>query len=336
MKDQIAFGASNVEFGGAKLYSYVSVTNKSLTIEYLNVSKEVIDAINTSRPVVALESTIISHGMPYPQNFETALKLEQTIRSNGATPATIAVKNGVMCVGLSRNEIEDLAQNGPQYKKLSRRDLPIAIARKDNGATTVASTMIIAEKAGIKVFATGGIGGVHRGVEDSMDVSADLEELAITDVAVVCSGVKSILDIQKTLEYLETKGVPVVGFKTDRLPAFYSRESEFGVDVRVDSAREAAEILKSKWNCGLKGGVIIANPIPEKYSIDYEQIDKLINQAIKEMSSQGIKGKHQTPFLLNKVKELTSGRSLESNIQLALNNAALAAQIAVEFFNQEG
>ncbi len=305
--------------------------NKSKLHEYLKISDEVRQALDSSLPVVALESTIISHGMPYPQNFETALNLEKIIRSHKAVPATIAVRNGRMQVGLTETEIENLAKNGRSYKKLSRRDLPIALARQQNGATTVASTMIIAEKAGIKIFATGGIGGVHRGVENTMDISADLEELSMTDVAVICSGVKSILDIEKTLEYLETKGVPVIGFKTDCLPAFYSRKSNFKVDAQVESALEVAQILKAKWSCGLSGGVVIANPIADKYSIEYEKMDSLINEALLEMRKLGIKGKDQTPYLLNKINDLTSGRSLESNIQLVANNAAVAAQIAVEF-----
>ncbi|WP_413582847.1 pseudouridine-5'-phosphate glycosidase [Bdellovibrio sp. HCB288] len=295
----------------------------------VRLSDEVKQALAKGLPVVALESTIISHGMPYPQNYEMALAVEDKVRAHGAVPATIAIINGELRAGLSKPEIESFAKKGLQITKVSRRDIPLVVAAKKDGATTVASTMIIAELAGIPVFATGGIGGVHRGAEQTMDVSADLEELAQTNVAVICAGAKSILDIGLTLEYLETKGVPVLGFQTAELPAFYTRESGFKVDAKVDSAQELADILKAKWNMGLKGGVVIANPVPVEYSLDFKSMEAVIENALKEMNAKGIKGKESTPFLLGKVKELTAGKSLETNIQLVLNNAKLAAEIAV-------
>ena len=296
---------------------------------YLDINPEVAKALEEGRAVVALESTIISHGMPYPRNVETALKVEEIIRENGAVPATIAILNGRLKVGLTREEIEVLG-SGKNIIKTSRRDIPFIIANKADGATTVASTMIIAALAGVKVFATGGIGGVHRGAQETFDISADLQELAHTNVAVICAGAKSILDIGLTLEYLETQGVPVVGFGTDELPAFYTRKSGFGVDYRVDSADMLAAALKAKWDLGLKGGVVIANPIPEQYEMDYDAITNAIENALKELKEQGIKGKESTPFLLGKVKEITGGASLDSNIQLVYNNAKVGAQIAVE------
>ena len=296
---------------------------------YLDINPEVAKALEEGRAVVALESTIISHGMPYPMNVETALKVEEIVRKNGAVPATIAILNGRLKVGLSREEIEVLG-NGKNIIKTSRRDIPFIIANKADGATTVASTMIIAALAGVKVFATGGIGGVHRGAQETFDISADLQELARTNVAVICAGAKSILDIGLTLEYLETQGVPVVGFGTDELPAFYTRKSGFGVDYRVDSPELLAAALKAKWDLGLKGGVVIANPIPEKYEMDYDAITNAIENALKELKEKGIKGKESTPFLLGKVKEITGGASLDSNIELVYNNAKVAAQIAVE------
>ncbi len=297
--------------------------------QYLDISTEVKEALANNQPVVALESTIISHGMPYPKNVETALTVEQIIRDQGAIPATIAILNGRLKVGLSHEEIEMLGKAG-DVVKASRRDIPFIIAKKLNGATTVASTMILAQLAGIKVFATGGIGGVHRGAETSFDISADLIELSQTDVAVVCAGAKSILDIGLTLEYLETHGVPVVGYQTDELPAFYTSKSGFGVDYRVDTAKEMAVALKSKWDLRLQGGVVVANPIPTEYEMDADMINRVIVQAVKEQDELGIKGKESTPFLLAKVKELTGGESLDSNIQLVYNNARLGAQIAVE------
>ena len=296
---------------------------------YLDIKPEVAKALKEGMAVVALESTIISHGMPYPRNVETALKVEQIVRENGAVPATIAILNGRLKVGLSREEIEILG-SGKNIIKTSRRDIPFIIANKSDGATTVASTMIIAALAGVKVFATGGIGGVHRGAQETFDISADLQELAHTNVAVICAGAKSILDIGLTLEYLETQGVPVVGFGTDELPAFYTRKSGFGVDYRVDSADILAKALKAKWDLGLKGGMVIANPIPEEYEMDYDAITNAITKALIELKEKGIKGKESTPFLLGKVKEITGGASLDSNIQLVYNNAKVGAQIAVE------
>lgn len=280
------------------------------------------------KPVVALESTIISHGMPYPQNVETALRVEQTIRDNGAVPATIAIIGGQLKAGCAKEEIEYLGKKGQAVIKASRRDLPVLIARKEDGATTVTTTMIIAAMAGIKVFATGGIGGVHRGAQQTFDISADLEELAQTPVMVICAGAKSILDLGLTLEYLETKGVPVIGFGTDELPAFYTRHSGFNVDYRIDTPEELAAAFKAKIDCGLKGGMLVTNPIPEQFSMPKEIIDRAIEQAIREMDEAGIHGKQCTPFLLAKVKDLTGGDSLAANIQLVLNNARLAAQTA--------
>ena len=298
-------------------------------LNYLDIKHEVAKALREGKAVVALESTIISHGMPYPRNVETALKVEEIVRGNGAVPATIAILDGRLKVGLSREEIEILG-SGKNVIKTSRRDIPFIIANKADGATTVASTMIIAELAGVKIFATGGIGGVHRGAQETFDISADLQELARTNVAVICAGAKSILDIGLTLEYLETLGVPVVGFGTDELPAFYTRKSGFGVDYRVDSANQLALALKAKWDLGLSGGIVIANPIPEQYEMDYDAITNAITKALEELKEKGIKGKESTPFLLGKVKEITGGASLESNIQLVYNNAKVGAQIAVE------
>ncbi|MDP2573858.1 pseudouridine-5'-phosphate glycosidase [Vibrio penaeicida] len=298
--------------------------------QYLDVAPEVAQALKAGQPVVALESTIISHGMPYPQNVETALKVEQTVRDNGAVPATIAILKGRLKVGMSQDEIEYLGKAGQNVIKTSRRDIPFIVAKEEDGATTVASTMILAAMAGIKVFATGGIGGVHRGAETSYDVSADLQELANTNVAVVCAGAKSILDIGLTLEYLETHGVPVIGYQTETLPAFYTRESEFQVDYRLDSPTQIATALKAKWDLGLDGGAVIANPIPEQYAMNKAEIDQVIASAIEEMDAKGIKGKDSTPFLLAKVAEKTAGNSLASNIQLVFNNAKLAAEVAVK------
>lgn len=296
--------------------------------QFLSISPEVQAALKEGKPVVALESTIISHGMPYPQNVETALRVEQTIRDNGAVPATIAIIGGQLKAGCTKEEIEYLGKKGQAVIKASRRDLPVLIARKEDGATTVTTTMIIAAMAGIKVFATGGIGGVHRGAQQTFDISADLEELAQTPVMVICAGAKSILDLGLTLEYLETKGVPVVGFGTDELPAFYTRHSGFNVDYRIDTPEELAAAFKAKIDCGLKGGMLVTNPIPEQFSMPKEIIDRAIEQAIREMDEAGIHGKQCTPFLLAKVKDLTGGDSLAANIQLVLNNARLAAQTA--------
>ena len=299
--------------------------------QYLDISPEVAEALAAGKPVVALESTIISHGMPYPRNVETALLVEQTIRENGAVPATIAIIGGRLKAGLSKDEIEYLGKAGTKVAKASRRDIAALVARKADGATTVTTTMMIAHMAGISIFATGGIGGVHRGAEVTMDISADLEELGNTPVMVVCTGAKSILDLGLTLEYLETKGVPVIGYGTDELPAFYTRHSGFGVDYRADSPEELAAMFKAQRGLGLKGGMLVTNPIPEEYSMDKAVIDAAIDQAIKEAAENGIKGKQTTPFLLAKVVELTGGDSLDSNIALVLNNARLAAKTAAEF-----
>jgi len=298
--------------------------------KYLDIKPEVAKALSEGKAVVALESTIISHGMPYPQNVKTALEVEAIVRENGAIPATIAILGGRLKVGLTEDEIEYLGK-AKNVIKTSRRDIPFIVAKGVDGATTVASTMILAALAGVKVFATGGIGGVHRGAQETYDVSADLQELAQTNVAVVCAGAKSILDIGLTLEYLETHGVPVVGYQTEELPAFYTRKSGFGVDYRIDSPVELAAALKAKWDLGLQGGMVIANPIPEAYAMDYDVITEAINSAVKEAEEKGIKGKESTPFLLAKVKELTAGTSLDANIQLVYNNAKVAAQLAVEY-----
>ncbi len=296
----------------------------------LKISEEVRYALEHGKPVVALESTIISHGMPYPDNVKTALTVEKTVRENGAVPATIAIIKGVPTVGLSEEEIEHLGKEGTKVVKVSRRDIPVVIAKKLDGATTVASTMICAETAGIKVFATGGIGGVHRGATETMDISADLEELHQTNVTVVCAGAKSILDLGLTLEYLETKGVPVLGYKTDELPAFFTRKSGFKVDYRMDSPEEIAAAVKAKDALGLSGGMLVANPVPEEYSMDPDKIEAVISEAVEEAKALGIAGKKVTPFLLEKIRNVTGGDSLFTNVKLVLNNAALAAKIAVE------
>ena len=295
-----------------------------------DLSNEVREALAAGKPVVALESTIITHGMPYPQNVETARRVEQTIRDEGATPATIAVLGGRMKAGLSDDELEYLGKAGQQVTKASRRDLPVLIARGMDGATTVTTTMMIAHRAGIRIFATGGIGGVHRGAETTMDISADLEELAHTPVMVICAGAKSILDLGLTLEYLETKGVPVLGYGTSELPAFYTRKSGFSVDYRVDTPAELAAIYRAQRALNIEGGMLVTNPIPEQYSMDPDVINRAIDQAVAEANAQGIHGKAITPFLLARIKDLTGGDSLDSNIQLVLNNARLAARVAKE------
>ena len=297
---------------------------------YLDVAPEVAKAIAEGRPVVALESTIISHGMPYPQNVETALQVEKIIREHGAVPATIAILGGRLKAGLTPEEIDYLGRTGAGVTKTSRRDLPVIVAKGMDGATTVTTTMMIAHMAGIQVFATGGIGGVHRGAETTMDISADLEELAQTPVMVVCAGAKSILDLGLTLEYLETKGVPVIGYQTKELPAFYTRHSGFGVDYQLDSPAELAAAFRCQREMGLKTGMLVTNPIPEQYSMDADTINAAIDRAIAEAAEQGIHGKATTPFLLARVKDLTGGDSLESNIRLVYNNAALAAETAAE------
>ena len=299
--------------------------------KYLDVNPEVAAAIAAGKPVVALESTIISHGMPYPQNVETALNVEKIIRENGAVPATIAIIGGRLKAGLTAEEIEYFGKKGQAIAKASRRDIAVLCARGEDGATTVTTTMMIAHMAGIKVFATGGIGGVHRGAETTMDISADLEELAQTPVMVVCAGAKSILDLGLTLEYLETKGVPVIGYGTSELPAFYTRQSGFGVDYRMDSPEELAAAFKASHDMNLKGGMLVTNPIPEEYAMPLDTINAAIDQAIAECEAQGIHGKATTPFLLARVAELTGGDSLASNIRLVYNNAKLAAQTAAAY-----
>ena len=298
--------------------------------KYLDISPEVAEALSEGRPVVALESTIISHGMPYPDNVKCALAVEKIIRDNGAVPATIAIIGGRLKAGLSEEEITHLGKKGTDVIKASRRDLPVLIAKGEDGATTVTTTMMIADMAGIRVFATGGIGGVHRGAETTMDISADLLELASTQVMVICAGAKSILDLGLTLEYLETHGVTVIGYGTKELPAFYTRTSGHSVDYRLDTPKEIADAFRVKMDLGLAGGMLVTNPIPEEYSMDPAVINKAINQAIAEASEQGIKGKDTTPFLLARVKELTGGDSLESNINLVYNNAKLGALVACE------
>lgn len=297
---------------------------------YLEYSSEVKNAIENGLPLVALESTIISHGMPYPENVNTALQCQQIVRENGAIPATIAILNGKLKVGLSDEEIDFLGKEGVKIQKTSRRDIAYNVSNKINGATTVSATMYIASLAGIRIFATGGIGGVHRGAELTMDISADLEELAMTDVAVISAGAKSILDLGLTLEYLETKGIPVIGYKTAVLPAFYCDESDFKVNFRMDTPESIAHFLKTKYDLGLKGGVLIANPIPHEFSMDKILIDKAIEDAISEMNKLGIKGKETTPYLLQKIASMTKGKSLESNISLVYNNCKLGAQLSAE------
>ena len=302
----------------------------NLSEQYLDILPEIKTAIDQGKPIVALESTIISHGMPYPKNVKTAKEVEQMVRDNGAIPATIAILGGRLKVGLNDQELEYLGKSGLKVTKASRRDIPFIVSRGEDGATTVAATMIISELAGISLFATGGIGGVHRDGENSMDVSADLNELSNTNVSVICAGIKSILDIGRTLEYLETMGVPVVGYQTDHVPAFYARSSGYGVDYRANSANEIAASLKAKYDMGLNGGALITNPVPEKFALDPNDIEKTINEAIQEMNKRGITGKDTTPFLLARIAEQTKGESLDTNIKLVLNNAKLAAEIAAE------
>lgn len=298
--------------------------------DYLDISPEVAHALANKLPIVALESTIISHGMPWPENAQTAKAVEQVIRGNGAVPATIAIIDGRLKAGLSEHEINTLGQAGQSVIKCSRRDLPFVLATKQHGATTVAATMIIAAMAGISVFATGGIGGVHRDAQQTFDISADLQELAKTNVAVVCAGIKSILDLALTREYLETLGVPVLGYNTDSLPAFYARESDQTVDFNLSSPKHISDFLTAKWAINLDGGAVIANPIPEEFAMDKDVINNAIERALSEANEQNISGKNTTPFLLSRVAELTGGNSLASNIQLVFNNARLAAKIAIQ------
>ena len=295
--------------------------------KYLDVNPEVAAALDEGQPVVALESTIIAHGMPYPKNVETALAVEDVIRGNGAVPATIGILNGRIKIGMTKEEIEYMA-HAENVMKVSRRDLPLVISRKMDGATTVAGTMIAAHMAGIRLFVTGGIGGVHRGAGESFDVSADLEELKMTDVTVVCAGAKAILDIPATLEYLETSGVPVIAYGTDEIPAFYSRESGQKANCRLDTPEEIGDVIRMKEELGLKGGVLVMCPVPEKDGIPAAEINGVIDRAIREAEEKGVKGKDITPFLLSRVKDLTEGRSLEANIKLVLNNADIGSRIA--------
>ena len=299
-------------------------------INYLDIKEEVKEALEAGKPVVALESTIISHGMPYPQNVETARETERIIRENGAVPATIAIIKGRIKVGLSEEELEYFGK-ASGIAKVSRRDLAYIVSQELDGATTVAATMICADLADIRVFVTGGIGGVHRGAEETFDISADLTELSQTNVAVICAGAKSILDIGLTLEYLETLGVPVVGFGSEEFPAFYTRKSGFKTNISMDNELDVAKMLKAKWELGLEGGVVVGNPIPEAYSMDEDYIKKTIDLAIMEADKLGVKGKDVTPFLLDKIKTATDGKSLESNIQLVYNNARVGAKIAVHY-----
>jgi pseudouridine-5'-phosphate glycosidase len=295
---------------------------------FLLFSPEVIAAREAGKPIVALESTIISHGMPYPQNVQTAREVEQVIRDAGAVPATIAIIDGKICVGLSDEQLE-LLGSSPDAMKVSRRDLPYVLAQRKLGATTVAATMICAHLAGIDVFVTGGIGGVHRGAETSFDISADLQELAHTSVAVVCAGVKSILDIGLTLEYLETHGVPVVSVGQPGFPAFFTRESGFNADFQLDTPEEQAGFIRTKWRLGLSGGVVVSNPVPAEHAMPKEEIDRITEQALREADEQGVSGKAVTPFLLSRIKELTGGRSLGTNIALVKHNALVGARLAV-------
>lgn len=297
------------------------------------VSEEVAKALEENKPVIALESTIISHGMPYPQNVETAMKVESIIREHGCVPATVGIVDGVGVVGLSAEEIEEMGKRGQSIPKVSRRDLPIVLAEKSWGATTVATTMILAAKAGVEFFVTGGIGGVHRGAQETFDISADLEELGRTNVTVICAGAKAILDLKLTMEVLETKGVPVLGYQTENLPAFYSRDNGMGlkVDYALQNAEDAAKIVKAKRELGLNGGVLVANPIPEEYAMPTDEINKAISEALAEMDAKGIHGKECTPFLLAKIAEITEGKSLDSNIRLVFNNAAVGCEIAKEY-----
>jgi pseudouridylate synthase len=297
----------------------------------LIITDEIAQAVSEGRPVVALETTIVSHGMPYPQNIETARLLEDTIREAGAVPATIAILEGKIHVGISDQQLEFLGTS-KDIVKASRRDLPAVFAQKLHAATTVATTMICADMAGIRIFATGGVGGVHRGAQQSFDISADLQELARTDVAVISAGSKSILDLTLTMEYLETMGVPVLGYRTDELPAFYTRTSGLQVDYRIDTPQDAAAILHAKWDNGLHGGVMITNPIPEAFAMDKQVIDAAIEQALADADAAHIEGKRVTPFLLDRVKELTSGDSLAANIALVQHNAQTAAEIAQAYW----
>lgn len=307
------------------------MTNNEMLKKYVEYSDEVKKAMEEGKPVVALESTIISHGMPYPQNIETAKACEEIIRENGAVPATTAIINGKIKIGLNDEELEFMATS-KDIIKASRRDFAYIVSRGLNGATTVASTIIASRLAGIKIFVTGGLGGVHRNAEVTFDISRDLEELASNDIMIVCAGCKSILDIGLTLEYLETKGVPVFGYQTDLMPAFFTRKSEFKVDYNIKNPKEAADAANTQWNLGLKGGILLTNPIAEEDSMDEEKINKAIEEALREAEEKGIHGKETTPFLLSKVLEVTEGKSLEANIALVKNNARLGAEVAKHLY----
>lgn len=295
---------------------------------FLEINPIIKEALDNNKPVIALESTIISHGMPYPKNVETALEVEKLVKEAGCVPATIGIIHGKLKIGLTSEEIEILGKEGLNVIKVSRRDIPYVVANKLNGATTVAGTMIASHLAGIKIFATGGIGGVHRGAQTTMDISADLDELSKTSVAVVCAGAKSILDLKLTLEYLETKGVSVLGYKTKELPAFFTSKSGFELDYKMNSAKEIADLLNTKWNLGLEGGVVIANPIPHEFEMDAKLIEDVIEKAVEKAESLGIHGKDTTPFLLDEIQKVTGGNSLEANIHLVFNNVKLACEIA--------
>ena len=300
-------------------------------VSNLDIHPAVAEALDQDRPVVALESTIISHGMPYPRNVETAIQVEEKVRAEGAIPASIAILNGRLKVGLEQAELEYLGRTGTAVTKTSRRDIPFIVSQQQDGATTVAATLLIAAMAGIRVMATGGIGGVHRGVEETMDVSADLDELARHTMAVVCAGIKSVLDVGRTLEHLETVGVPVVGFQTSSVPAFYARDSEFAVDYRLDDASEVAAALRSKVSLGLDGAILVTNPVPEEHALEGSAVNRLIDEAITAMNAAGVTGKETTPYLLARVAELSDGKSLDANIALVINNARVAAQIACAY-----
>lgn len=295
----------------------------------IKINEEIKNALKNNLPIVALESTIISNGMPYPENTQTALNCEKIIRNYGVIPATIAILDGIITVGLTPDEIDYLGKIGPKALKASTRDIPYIVSKKLTGATTVSATSSIASMAGIEIFATGGIGGVHRGAQETFDISADLEELSETKIAVICAGAKSILDLGLTMEYLETKRVDVIGYQTDSLPAFYTRSSNYRVNHRLDTPEEIALLLKTKWELGLKGGALITNPIPEEYSMDEKVINKAIDEALNDMKKENITGNKATPYLLAKIKEITKGNSLASNIELVFNNCRLASQIAI-------
>lgn len=299
-------------------------------MKHFEINDEVRQAMAEQRPIVALESTIIAHGMPYPKNVETASRVEEIIRNEGAIPATIAILDGKIKIGLTEKELDEIGSR-KNVEKVSRRDLASVVANKQNGATTVAATMICAAASGIKFFVTGGLGGVHRGYMDTMDVSADLDELAKTDVVVVCAGVKAILDLPRTMEYLETKGVPVIGYLTDELPGFYTRSTQIKLRLRTESPEQIASIIRVKEDLGLDGGVLVVNPIPHEYEMQKGYIDQIITRSIEEANKLNVTGKDITPFLLQRIADETEGKSLESNIQLVYKNAEVGSQIACAY-----